>query len=157
MGISSALGKYAAKLAKKDKSGYTEYIAEDLSVFEKMGRLKKAELEDLAENGTRAEKYYAKNELERRAENKSTVKSLKEREAKGELTSKQVKNRTEANKQRLPSSDSLRDTVTKEYDRATQDMSEFRKGGMAKKKAIAAKKPVAVKKPAVKKPTKRGK
>jgi len=57
----------------------------------------------------------------------------------------------------LPSSDSLRDTVTKEYDRATQDMSEFRKGGMAKKKAIAAKKPVAVKKPAVKKPTKRGK
>jgi len=31
MGISSALGKYAAKLAKKDKSGYTEYIAEDLS------------------------------------------------------------------------------------------------------------------------------
>lgn len=147
MGISSKLGKYVANLAKKDKSGYTKSIAEDLSTFEKIGRMKKAELEDIAETGTSSEKHYAKAELERRSENKETVRSLKDRQSKGELTEKQVKNRTEANVRKLPSSDSLRDTVRKEYDRATEDMSEFRKGGMAKKKPTAAKKPVAAKKP----------
>lgn len=152
MGISSKLGKYVANLAKKDKSGYTKSIAEDMSTFEKIGRMKKAELEDIAKTGTSAEKHYAKAELERRFENKETVRSLKDRQSKGELTEKQVKNRTAANVRKLPSSDSMRDTVTKAYDRATEDMSEFRKGGMVKKKPTAAKKPTTTKKSVAKKP-----
>lgn len=143
MPISKALGKFAAKVAKQDQSGSVRKIVEDQSTMEKMVRMKKADLEDVAKTGSSSEKYYAKQELKRRSEG---VKA--------------------------PSSDSRRDTIQKEIDRYPTgagnkrspgiDDDEFRKGGMVKKK-VAAKKPKAmayggaVKKPAVKKPVKKGK
>jgi hypothetical protein len=172
MPISKALGKFAAKVAKQDQSGSVRKLVEEQSVMEKMVRMKKADLEDVAETGSSSEKYYAKQELKRRSQG---VKA--------------------------PSSDSRRDTIQKEIDRYPTgagnkrsagidddefepvkqrpgesdkdyvkrwsksmgidkiDEEGFRKGGMVKKapaKKVPAKKP-AVKKPAVKKPVKKGK
>jgi len=136
MAISKALGKFAAKVAQRDKSGSVKKVVEQESMQEGMVRMKKADLENVAKTGSSDEKYYAKQELKRRSEG---IKA--------------------------PSSDSRRDTIQKEIDRYSDgagnkrtpgiDEDEFRKGGMAKKKP-AVKKP-AVKKPAVKKPTKKGK
>ena len=136
MAISKALGKFAAKVAQRDKSGSVKKVVEQESMQEGMVRMKKADLENVAKTGSSDEKYYAKQELKRRSE------GLK-----------------------APSSDSRRDTIQKEIDRYSDgagnkrtpgiDEDEFRKGGMAKKKP-AVKKP-AVKKPAIKKPIKRGK
>jgi hypothetical protein len=136
MPISKALGKFAAKVAQRDKSGSVRKTVEEQSMMEGMVRMKKADLEDVAKTGSTDEKYYAKQELKRRSEGV-----------------------------RAPSSDSRRDTIQKEIDRYSDgagnkrtpgiDDDEIRKGGMAKKK-VAAKKPAA-KKPAVKKPIKKGK
>jgi hypothetical protein len=136
MAISKALGKFAAKVAQRDKSGSVKKVVEQESMQEGMVRMKKADLENVAKTGSSDEKYYAKQELKRRSEG---IKA--------------------------PSSDSRRDTIQKEIDRYSDgagnkrtpgiDEDEFRKGGMAKKKP-AVKKP-AVKKPAIKKPVKRGK
>jgi hypothetical protein len=136
MAISKALGKFAAKVAQRDKSGSVKKVVEQESMQEGMVRMKKADLENVAKTGSSDEKYYAKQELKRRSEG---IKA--------------------------PSSDSRRDTIQKEIDRYSDgagnkrtpgiDEDEFRKGGMAKKKP-AVKKP-AVKKPAIKKPIKRGK
>jgi hypothetical protein len=131
MAIARALGKWASKVASRDKSGSVKKTVEDQSVMEGMVRMKKADLEKAAKNGTATEKYYAKQELKRRAD-----------------------------KVKAPSSDSRRDTIQKEIDRYPTgagnkrtpgiDDDEFAKGGMAKKKPAA-------KKPAVKKPAKKGK
>jgi hypothetical protein len=156
--VAKIVGKYAAGLAKKDTTGHTKTVVENEAVAKTIERLKKDQLEALSKSGTSAEKYYAKQELERRAANKETAKNLKARQAKGELTEKQVKNRMAANKQKLQSSDDMRDSIIKEYHRAMgpRDDEAFSKGGMPKKKPAAAKKPVA-KKPAVKSSIKKGK
>ncbi len=134
MPVSKALGKWAAKVAKKDELGAARRTVEEMSIRSDMYRMKKSQLEDIAESGSKEEKLYAKQELKRRAEKGPSM-----------------------------SSDSMRDTIQKSVDRsggAGNKMTpgydeEFRKGGMVKKKA-PAKKP-AVKKPAVKKPMKKGK
>lgn len=153
--VAKIVGKYAANLAKKDPSGYTKTVVENTAVERTVQRLKKDELETLSKSGSSTEKHYAKQELERRAANKDTAKKLKSRLAKGELTEKQVKNRMAANKQKLQSSDDMRDSIINEYRRSVgprDDGETFSKGGMPNKKAIVAKKSAAVKKPAVKKP-----
>lgn len=68
MPISKALGKFAAKVAKQDQSGSVRKLVEEQSVMEKMVRMKKADLEDVAETGSSSEKYYAKQELKRRSQ-----------------------------------------------------------------------------------------
>lgn len=152
--VARIVGKYAAGLAKKDPSGYTKTVVDNMVVERTVQRLKKDELETLLKSGSSTEKHYAKQELERRSANKDTAKNLKSRQAKGELTEKQVKNRMAANKQKLQSSDDMRDSILNEYERSVgpRDEEAFSKGGMPKKKAIVAKKSAAVKKPAVKKP-----
>lgn len=157
--VARIVGKYAANLAKKDPSGYTKTVVEQTAVQRIVQRLKKDELETLSKSGSSTEKHYAKLELERRAANKDTAKNLKSRQAKGELTEKQVKNRMAANKQKLQSSDDMRDSIINEYSRSVgpRDEEAFSKGGMPKKKTTVAKKSTAVKKPAVKKYTMKGK
>jgi len=88
MPISKALGKFAAKVAQRDKSGSVRKTVEEQSMMEGMVRMKKADLEDVAKTGSTDEKYYAKQELKRRSEGV-----------------------------RAPSSDSRRDTIQKEIDR----------------------------------------
>lgn len=157
-----ALGKFVAKLAKKDKSGYTKRVVEEEEANQRVIRMKKDQLEETAKKGTKDEKYYAKLELERRAGNKEMVKELKDRQKKfpGLMSDKSLKNRIKANKQKTQTSDDIRDSILNEYERATGtgDMArrdEFRKGGMVKK--VAVKKPTvkvpSVKKVAVKKVT----
>ena len=151
-----ALGKYVAKLAKKDPSGYTKRVVEEEEAHQRVIRMKKDKLEETAKKGTKDEKYYAKLELERRAGNKEMVKELKDRQKKfpGLMSDKSLKNRIKANKQKTQTSDDIRDSITNEYERATgtgdHARDEFRKGGMVKK--VAVKKPT-VKKVAVKKVT----
>ena len=131
-----SLGKFAAKLAKKDKSGYTKRVVEEAEVQRKVERMKKDELEKAAKSGTSDEKHYAKQELERRTGNKEMVKELKERQKKfpGLMSDKSLNNRIKANKRKLESSDDVRDSISNEYSRATGE--DFRKGGMPKKYAI---------------------
>lgn len=146
MGISKTLGKFVSNLAKKDKSGYTKKVAEEASVQRKMERLKKDELEKKAKSGTPTEKNYAKQELNRRATNKETVKELKDRQKKfpGLISDKSLKNRINANRRKLQTSDDMRDSILNEYERATGE--NFKKGGMpAKKYSVGGmgKKPIA--------------
>lgn len=142
MAISKALGKFVSKLAKKDKSGYTKKVAEEASVQRKVERMKKDELEKTAKSGTSTEKHYAKLELNRRAGNKEMVKELKDRQKKfpGMISDKSLKNRINANKRKLQTSDDMRDSILNEYERGTGE--NFNRGGMQSKKA-PAKKPVA--------------
>lgn len=150
MAISKALGKFVSKLAKKDKSGYTKKVAEEASVQREMERLKKPELEKKAKSGTATEKNYAKQELDRRAGNKEMVKELKDRQKKfpGMISDKSLKNRINANRRKLQTSDDMRDSILNEYERATGE--NFNVGGMPAKKPVA-RKPMAAKKPMARK------
>jgi hypothetical protein len=130
----SILGKFATKAMKGDKTGAVKAEVEHLTKMREMVTKKKDELEKISKSGKEEDKYYSKLELDRRAENKDMVKSLKEKEKEGKLTKKQVENRADANKKRPMSSDSIRDSIQKQVDRESDDM-EFRKGGMVKKYA----------------------
>jgi hypothetical protein len=130
----SILGKFAAKAIKKDATGAVQSEVEHLTKMREMVSKKKAELESIAKSGETDDKYYSKMELERRSENKETVKSLKEKEREGSLSKKQVENRIDANKKRPMSSESMRDSIQKAADRESDAM-DFNKGGMAKKYA----------------------
>jgi hypothetical protein len=130
----SILGKFATKAMKKDPTGAVKAEVDHLTKMREMVTKKKDELEKISKSGKEEDKYYSKMELDRRAENKDMVKSLKEKEKEGKLTKKQVENRADTNKKRPMSSDSIRDSIQKQVDRESDDM-EFNKGGMAKKYA----------------------
>ena len=121
------------------------------SMFSKTNK----ELDEIAskKTGDSVEGMAARNEIDRRRNNKEVKKDKKTYE---KLMEKETKN---------PRSVDLDEIRKLELEKEEFEFSgnrfpkkkQMAKGGMAKKKAVAAKKPVAVKKPAVKKPTKRGK
>jgi len=134
--MSAILGKFAAKMMKKDKSGVVENEVKHLEKVRQTQTMKRKELEEAAKSKNEDLKSLAKEELRRRGENKTLTKDLKDKQASGKLTEKQVKNRMEANKQKAMGSDSIRDSIQKQYDRM-YDTEDFNKGGMVKKKPMA--------------------
>lgn len=136
----SILGKFATKAMAKDATGAVKAEVEHLTKMREMLLKKKDELEKIKQSGKEDDKYYSEMELDRRSENKKTVKDLKEKQKEGKLSEKQVQNRIEANKKKPMSSDSIRDSIRKAADRERDDVDDmdFNKGGMVRNKGVGA-------------------
>jgi hypothetical protein len=132
--MSAILGKFASKMMKKDRTGAVAGEVKHLEMLRKTNTMKRDELEKMAASGNESAKYYAEMELRRRAGNKEMTRDLKTKQKEGKLTEKQVRNRVNANKERPMSSDSMRDSIRKQYDRENLDDDGFAKGGMVNKK-----------------------